>query len=41
MHEATPMTEASVRELLTSAGARATSRSGRSQNLREGLPPGG
>lgn len=32
MHEATPMTEASVRELLTSAGARASSRSGRSEH---------
>lgn len=32
MHEATPMTETSVLELLTSAGARASSRSGRSEH---------
>lgn len=32
MHEATPMTETSVLELLTNAGARASSRSGRSEH---------
>lgn len=32
MHEATPMTEASVLALLTAAGARTSSRSGRSEH---------
>lgn len=32
MHETTPMTEPSVRELLTNAGARVSSRSGRSEH---------